>query len=133
MNHTLESRIERAKELHKSGYNCSQCVAMVFDDVTGLDSDTAARMSAGFGGGVGGQREVCGAVSGMAMVIGMCRYDTPACKPSLYKTVQEHCNEFRMANGSIVCGELLKPGRKPCISLIADAITIVHNHLSDSM
>ena len=49
MKYTLEERIERARALHKKGYNCSQCVVMVFDDVHGLSDDVAARVSAGFG------------------------------------------------------------------------------------
>ncbi len=131
MKHKLESRIERARQLHKEGYNCSQCVAMVFDDVINEDCDLIARISAGFGGGVGGQRQVCGTVSGMTMIVGMCRFDTPACKSALYQDVQDYCNEFFKINGSIVCGELLKNrGSKTCMSLIEDAITIVHNRLS---
>ena len=51
MKYTLEQRKERARALHKQGYNCSQCVVMVFDDVHGLSDEVAARASAGFGGG----------------------------------------------------------------------------------
>lgn len=54
MKYTLEQRKERARALHKQGYNCSQCVVMVFEDVHGLSEDVAARASAGFGGGIGG-------------------------------------------------------------------------------
>ncbi len=129
MRPTLETRLERARQLHKEGYNCSQCVAMVFDDAVGMDSGVIARLSSGFGGGVGGQRQVCGAVSGMTMVIGVKKYTAPVCKPELYKTVQEYCGAFKRLNGSIVCGELLQPGRKPCMELIEDAITIIHNGL----
>lgn len=127
--YSLEERINRARQLHKEGYNCSQCVFMVFDDVHGMDSDVAARVSSGFGGGVGGQRQVCGAVSGMTMMLGMTKFSQPTDKPSLYKTVQDYSSEFKELNESIVCGELLKPGRKPCMSLIEDAITIIHNKL----
>ena len=127
--YSLEERINRARQLHKEGYNCSQCVFMVFDDVHGMDATVAARVSSGFGGGVGGQRQVCGAVSGMTMVLGMIKFSQPTDKPSLYKTVQDYSSEFKELNGSIVCGELLKPSRKPCMSLIEDAITIIHNKL----
>lgn len=127
--YSLEERINRARQLHKEGYNCSQCVFMVFDDVHEMDLDIATRVSSGFGGGVGGQRQVCGAVSGMTMVLGMTKFSQPTDKPSLYKTVQDYSSEFKELNGSIVCGELLKPGRKPCMSLIEDAITIIHNKL----
>lgn len=127
--YSLEERINRARQLHKEGYNCSQCVFMVFDDVHEMDADIAARISSGFGGGVGGQRQVCGTVSGMTMLLGMTKFSKSTDKPSLYKTVQDYSSEFKELNGSIVCGELLKPGRKPCMSLIEDAITIIHNKL----
>ncbi|MEE0975562.1 MAG: C-GCAxxG-C-C family (seleno)protein, partial [Muribaculaceae bacterium] len=78
--YTLDERISRARQLHKEGYNCAQCVVMVFDDIYDLDTDTAAKVSAGMGGGVGGQRQVCGTVSGMAMTLGLVQYASPADK-----------------------------------------------------
>lgn len=129
MKYTLEQRKERARVLHKQGYNCSQCVVMVFDDVHGLSEDTAARASAGFGGGMGGMRQVCGAVSGMVMLEGLLKYSHPSDKPMLYAEVKAAAEEFKLLNGSTVCGDLLKPERKPCIDLIEDAITIIDSRL----
>ena len=129
MKYTLEQRKERARELHKQGYNCSQCVVMVFDDIHGLSDDVVARASAGFGGGMGGMRQVCGAVSGMVMIEGLAKYSNPSDKPMIYAEVKSVANEFNLLNGSIVCAELLKPGRKPCIELIEDAITIIDARL----
>ena len=64
---TLDERIERARALRAEGYNCSQCVFMVFDDIHSMSPDDAARMTAGLGGGVGGQHQVCGTVSAMSV------------------------------------------------------------------
>ena len=61
---------ERARELFMNGYNCAQAVACAFCDVTGMDTDAAARMASSFGGGLGRLREVCGTVSGAALVLG---------------------------------------------------------------
>lgn len=129
MKYTLEERKERARLLHRQGYNCSQCVVMVFDDIHGMNEEVAMRVSAGFGGGVGGMRQVCGAVSGMTILIGVAKYTQPSDKPMLYAEVQSCAEEFKKINGSVVCGELLKPGRKPCIELIEDAITIIDARL----
>ena len=129
MKYTLEERKERARMLHRQGYNCSQCVVMVFDDIHGMNEEVAMRVSAGFGGGVGGMRQVCGAVSGMTILIGVAKYTQPSDKPMLYAEVQSCAEEFKKINGSVVCGELLKPGRKPCIELIEDAITIIDAQL----
>ena len=129
MKYTLEERKERARMLHRQGYNCSQCVVMVFDDIHGMSEEVATRVSAGFGGGVGGMRQVCGAVSGMTILTGLAKYAKPSDKPMLYAEVQSCAEEFKRINGSVVCGELLQPGRKPCIELIEDAITIIDARL----
>lgn len=108
----LEERVEKAKRLFKEeGYNCCQAVVLAYNDLFGIDDDTAAALSSGFGGGMGRMREVCGSVSGMVMLAGLL---TPAADPSIkvdrtrnYALVQEMAEEFRNINGSIVCKELL--------------------------
>ena len=84
---------------------------VAFADLCGLDERTAYRLSAPFGGGLGRQREVCGAVSGMCMVLGFLYgyddlSDAPA-KAEHYRLVQELCGAFKQRFGSIVCRELL--------------------------
>lgn len=59
-----------AAQLFLDGCSCSQAVMAAFCDLTGMDRSTALRLSAPFGGGIGRMREVCGAVSGMMMVVG---------------------------------------------------------------
>ena len=102
----------KAVELFKDGCNCAQAVAVAFSDVTGLDEKTSARMASAFGGGIGRMREVCGAVSGMFMVLGLLYgYDDPkddAGKKALYQEVQALAEQFRQENGSIICREILK-------------------------
>ena len=64
------NRSERAAQAFVDGYNCAQAVAVAFADLMGMDEKTAARLAAPFGGGMGRLREVCGAVSGMLLVLG---------------------------------------------------------------
>ena len=101
-----------AAELFLKDYNCAQAVAVAFCDVTGMEPAQAARMAAPFGGGMGRMREVCGAVSGMLMVLSqLYGYDTPGddvSKKQLYTQVQELAEKFREENGSIICREILK-------------------------
>ena len=101
-----------AMDLFLEGYNCAQAVAVAFCDVTGLEKDFAAKMASGFGGGMGRLREVCGAVSGMFMVLGLLYgYDDPkadAAKMTLYAQVQELAGKFRAEHESIVCREMLR-------------------------
>ena len=105
----------RAQELFKEGYNCSQAVVCAFTDLTGLDEATAARLSSSFGGGLGRMREVCGAVSGMAMILGLAgKADNPAdhaARTENYAAVQDCANTFKEKFGSIICADLLSKKR----------------------
>lgn len=107
----MEDMGARAEELFRQGYNCAQAVFMAFAPSLGLEDDVAARLSSSFGGGMGRMREVCGAVSGMLMVLGMkYGYDDPSAndeKRAHYARVQQLANEFKNENGSIICRELL--------------------------
>lgn len=102
-----------AAELFLGGCNCSQAVFLAFTDLTGLDRKSAAKIAAPFGGGMGRMREVCGAVSGMFMVLG-CLYgydedvESDARKRQHYKDVQALAGKFREECGSIICREILK-------------------------
>ena len=104
-------RGREAEAAFREGYNCCQAVAVTFADRLGLEKDQAARLSSGFGGGMGRLREVCGAVSGMVFVASaLCGYQTPGAdaeKAALYARVQKLAGEFRAAAGSILCRELL--------------------------
>ena len=55
---------------HDKGYNCAQAVACSFCEEFGIDQETMFRVSEGFGLGMG-MMDMCGAVTGMLMVIGM--------------------------------------------------------------
>lgn len=96
---------ELAKSYFMQGKNCSQSVALAFCEEMGIDEDTAARQTVGFGGGMGRMREVCGAVSGMTYVISNLYGNRD--KADVYKMVQAAANEFKSINGSIICRELL--------------------------
>lgn len=118
----MENYADKAKRLFESGYNCAQAVFCAFSDVTGMDMETAAKVSSSFGGGLGRMREVCGSVSGGAMVLGML-YGGYApgdleSKKAHYHIIQDFCGRFIAEHGSIICRELLegkivKPGNDP--------------------
>lgn len=94
-----------------SGYNCTQAVAVAFAEELGLDADVAARLSSGFGGGMGRLREVCGTFSGVVMVLSaLYGYSEPknlTAKKELYEKIRALAAKFRADNGSIICRELL--------------------------
>ncbi|NDW19762.1 C_GCAxxG_C_C family protein [Dysgonomonas sp. 216] len=139
----MENRVEKAVGLFKEGYNCSQSVFVAYADVFNLDKDTALKLSCSFGGGIGGMREVCGAVSGMTMLAGLYNgTNKPKDKEGKkvnYDTVQLLANEFKAENGSIICKELLAlvPGlpedkkKKPCVEYVRQCAELVEKHLSN--
>ena len=92
------------------GYNCAQSVALAYAEEMHLTPEQALTMSAGFGGGVGRLREVCGAFSGIVLVLGaLYGSPDPSQKTALYTEVQALAERYRTENGggSIVCRELL--------------------------
>ncbi|MCM1544470.1 MAG: C-GCAxxG-C-C family protein [Ruminococcus sp.] len=102
------SRAENAKANFFNGYNCSQAVVVAFADLLEIDEITAKKMSMGLGGGMGRLREVCGAVSGAAMVLGALYGGEDASdKASAYAKIQQFAEKFKEKNGTIICRELL--------------------------
>ena len=99
---TKEERMGKASGLHKQGCNCCQAVVMAWTDKLPIAPEHAMNVAAPFGRGLAGCREVCGCVSGMAMVCGLTCH-TADVRPLIEK--------FREDNGDIVCGRLLQMER----------------------
>lgn len=107
----LEARVQRAVDNFMQGYGCCQSVVAAFADLYNLEDTMAKRIVAGFGGGVGRMRMMCGAVSGIVILAGLDRGQIDGAdrkgKSMCYKVVQELLDEFKTQNGSVVCAELL--------------------------
>lgn len=105
------SKGDIAYENFLKGYNCTQAVAVTFAKELGLDEAAAARLSSGFGGGMGRLREVCGTFSGVVFVLSsLYGYSEPKDlegKKDLYEKIRACAAKFRADNGSIICRELL--------------------------
>ena len=146
----MSAHSDLARELFRKGYNCSQSVFAAFCDETGLDMETALKIASSFGGGMGRLREVCGAVTGMFMVVGMkYGYTDPSSKNAKaehYELVQDLAKQFENENGSIICRELLgisikhdKPipetrndnyyKKRPCAELVEQAARILDGYI----
>ena len=146
----MVNHVERAVQLFRSGYNCAQSVFVAFCDLTGFDERTAIRISSSFGGGMGRLREVCGAMSGALMVLGVLRApDDPAnqeTKAAHYALVQDFAARFRARHSTIICRELLGDqagsghvpevrtaeyyAKRPCEDFIRSAAEIVEEMLT---
>jgi C_GCAxxG_C_C family probable redox protein len=107
----LNERVERAVENFMAGYGCCQSVVAAFADLYGLDEQQAKKIAAGFGGGVGRLRMMCGAVSGIVMLVGLDCGQTEGSdrdgKSACYKVVQELLAQSEAENGSLICAEIL--------------------------
>lgn len=102
---------DKAYELFKEGYNCSQAVFGAFAEELGVDFETAVKLASGLGGGIGRMREVCGTFTGLTLAAGMIYgYNDPKdteTKAALYEKIRALADRFREENGSIICRELL--------------------------
>lgn len=151
-NKDIEKRIERARELFHEGFNCSQSVVAACADLYGMDEQTALRVAASFGGGIGRMRQTCGAACGMFLLAGLengsaTPHDAEGKKQN-YALVQDLAAKFKEENGSLICAELLgiasKPQeptpearteayyqKRPCAEMVASAVriflTTLHN------
>lgn len=107
----LDERVSRAVDYFMTGYGCCQSVVAAFCDLYGLDETMAKRIAAGFGGGVGRMRMMCGAVSGLVMLVGLDCGQTEGSdregKSACYKVVQELLAQSKAENGSVICAEIL--------------------------
>ena len=107
---------EIAKLNFESGMNCAQAVVLAFKDEMGLSEDALKKLIIGFGGGFARQRYVCGAVSGMTMVIGYLKSDGND-KLGAYAIVKSACDEVASLTGSIICSELMGANKIPCAEI----------------
>jgi len=107
----LDERVARAVDNFMAGYGCCQSVVAAFSDLYGLDETLAKKIAAGFGGGVGRLRMMCGAVSGIVMLVGLDCGQTEGSdregKSACYKVVQDLLAKSKEENGSLICAEIL--------------------------
>ena len=105
------TNVEQAVGCFKSGCNCAQAILTVYGAPYGLDQKAAMKLATGFGGGMGRMGEVCGALTGAFMVLGLkfgagTAQDAPA-KERTAALVQELSKRFEARHGCIRCRELL--------------------------
>jgi len=147
------SSSERAVQYFLSGYNCAQSTAAAFAEECGLEVDAVLTMMSGFGAGIGGLRETCGAVSAMAYVAGLQRGayapDDIESKRRLYDRIKQMVQAFVEQHGTICCRELLEReacraapnpsvrtaeyyAERPCAQFVATAAGIISKTSTDS-
>jgi C_GCAxxG_C_C family probable redox protein len=144
---------DEAEALFMQGYNCAQATAVPFAGAFGIEESLVLRTTAGFGGGMGGLRETCGAVSAMVYVAGLHAGGYApgdiAAKTALYDLVKSMVREFSELHGTTCCRELLEKASclpksdpsarnaeyyatRPCARIVASAAEIIARTLERS-
>jgi C_GCAxxG_C_C family probable redox protein len=102
---------DEAADCFKAGFTCSSAVFSAFSDELGLDAETARKCSCGFGAGISKTGNICGAVSGAILVIGLkygkTKQGDDAATEKTRGLVREIIQKFRERHGSVNCTELL--------------------------
>jgi len=107
----MMSRNEAALEKFVAGYNCAQSVLYAYGPELGLDGETSLRVATGLGAGMGRRGEICGAVTGGILALGLkygrgARQDWSATEETYRKTL-DLMERFEQRHGSCVCRVLL--------------------------
>lgn len=105
------NKVDQAVSCFRQGFLCSQAILSTYGEPLGLDRNTAIKIAEGFGGGMAGMGETCGAVTGAFMVIGLKHGRTDAqdkeARAKTRELVREFTSRFASRNASIVCRDLL--------------------------
>lgn len=120
----MSSQKELALEIFSHNYNCSQAVLATFAPAIGLDPILALRVAEAFGAGIAHRAEMCGAVSGALMVIGLANsqvtdknyqnhskkhlWQRAKGKEDTYALAQRFVQAFCRRHGSAACRDLLE-------------------------
>ncbi|NLF40928.1 C_GCAxxG_C_C family protein [bacterium] len=107
----MKTTEDTAAALFADGYNCAQSTFCALCERLGMDRNTALKTSCGFGGGMGRNQEVCGAVAGGIMAIGLrhgrgVNDDRPVTMAA-YEKVRAFMGRFAAQHGSCLCRDLL--------------------------
>ena len=101
----------RSNEYFSQGYNCAQAVFLSHADEFGLAPDSAQRLAAPLGSGLGGLRRTCGALTALCLLAGLRHgaYEPNdlAAKTRFYALIQRLDAEFTAEFGTSQCAVLL--------------------------
>jgi C_GCAxxG_C_C family probable redox protein len=108
----MKTNAETSVEIFAKGFSCAQAVLLSHCEEYGLSDELAKKVAGGFGGGMGHSGEVCGAVSGALMLIGLKygqykEFDKES-KEKTYRLAKQYTDNFKKEFGSINCTKLLK-------------------------
>ena len=127
----MKATKETAVEKFKKGYNCCQAVACAYCEELGVKEEDMFRITEGFGSGMGGLKDTCGAVTGMFLIISLYNSagdlnDPKKTKMDTYKKIREAAAAFEEKNRSIYCRDLKNIC---CVQCVEDAAAWIDENL----
>lgn len=121
----METRKHIAVAKKQSGCNCAQAVLCTYADVAGIDEETAMRLAAPFGAGMGNMEGTCGAITGAGLVLGLSGGST--------RQMRQIMNRFQERNGATQCKLLKGVGTgkvlRECNNCVADAAEFLEEQI----
>ena len=99
---------DKVKKLFQGQIACSQATFVVYGEHLGLgkvDKDTCMKIASAFSGGIAQTGNVCGALTGALMALGL-KYGGKNWE-KVDDVSKELLKEFKSLNGSILCRELI--------------------------
>ena len=123
----METRKQIAVEKKRCGLNCAQAVLCAYADFAGVDEETAIRLAAPFGAGMGNMEGTCGAITGAGLVLGL------VSKGPSTKQMRQIMNKFQERNGATQCKLLKGVGTgkvlRECSDCVADAAEFLEEEI----
>jgi len=130
----MNTRKDIAAQKKASGmYNCAQSVATTYSDVMGVTEETALKMTAAFGTGMGNMEGTCGALVGAGVVAGMVLQDRMVARREMKGMMEK----FQKRNGATQCKLLKGVGTgkvlRDCNDCVADAAEFLEEILNSDL
>ncbi len=127
---------DKAARYHDKGYNCAQSVFASLGEYTHMDEKQALAVATGFGGGLK-SGEICGAISGAVMALGVVfphiKENDPEGKERTGELAERCVNECRKRLGCVTCRELIaREGKESCIRWIRECAAVAEEIIKDN-
>jgi C_GCAxxG_C_C family probable redox protein len=103
-----DNRVEESISVLNQRYNCAQAIFSVYGQSLGVERETCLKITSVFGGGIDRTGNVCGAVTGALMAIGLKYGEKQTMEPlGSHGAAGEFIEKFRERNGTIICKKLI--------------------------
>ena len=95
------------------GYNCAQATLLSCQELFDMRNDEVMKAATGFGGGIGNQCDICGALAGGVIALGQkfgradLSEQEAEKKEKTYLLCSEYLKKFQESNGSRYCRDIL--------------------------